>query len=68
MRSRMDFPVEIWMRVFELLEPDDYMVVRSEGIIGYKEVHDKDQTHGESAIVAVDKESMSQLPAFEQRA
>lgn len=67
MLSKMDFPVEIWMRVFELLEPDDYMVVRSEGLLEYKKVHDEEQTDDECMIRAVEQEAMSKLPAFEQR-
>lgn len=67
MLAIMDLPVEIWMRVFELLEPDDYMVVRTEVLLEYIKVHNEEQTHDECMIPAVERKAMSKLPAFEQR-
>lgn len=77
MRSKMDFPVEIWMRVFELLEPDDYMVVRRRErmLKKYNEVFDEHDRLTAAEVMGNDREAAQvemnaagQLPIFERRA
>lgn len=70
----MDFPVEIWMRIFELMEPNFWMVIRPHPHIldGYNEVYaefDRRPTAGKSdatlETMKVELEAAKQLREFE---